>query len=485
MNFVPKNLLAPVPQGVTAAQAAYGTVGAIALHAVRRANASLGENVAVIGLGLVGLLAVQIAQAAGGRVLATDLDSEARAFAGRLGAECVVGPEESIDAVAESFTNGLGIDAILVCAATSSSDPVRLAASLCRDRGRVVVVGDVGLDIPRTAYYEKELELRLSRSYGPGRYDPSYEEHGHDYPIGYVRWTEQRNVAEFLRLVGQGLVDVDALTTHRFPVEQAGDAYALISGDRSPGLRPVGVVLEYAAEQPSAATVRFVAPRRAASGSVGIGLIGAGNFATRVLLPALSSDGRVRLVGVCTIGGSSAGQVGERFGFSYATSDAAALVDDPAVDAVVIATRHDSHSALAAQGPARGEGGPVREAAGDHMDRARGRGCRVPVGDEPARRRLQPPILRSSESSWMSSRQAFRERSCAVSTPVHSPTGTGRTIPPRAVAGSSASSVTSSTWRAMSLATARCGSRRSSSGRSTPRARPSRSSSTSSSRTAR
>jgi predicted dehydrogenase len=351
VNFVPQNLLARAPEGVTPAQAAFGTIGAIALHSVRRAGVSLGERVAVIGLGLVGLLVVQLVRAAGGRVLAIDLDPEACDAARRLGAEEAVERGEAIEPVAEAFSAGDGVDAVLVCAATSSSDPVDLASALCRDRGRVVIVGDVGLEVPRTPFYEKELELRLSRSYGPGRYDPAYEEHGHDYPIGYVRWTEQRNVAEFLRLVGQGLVDVDALITHRFPIEQADDAYALISGERAEGdgVRPIGVVLEYAAEQPAAATVPLAAPRRSVPGWVGIGLVGAGNFATRVLLPGLSSDERVRLVGVRTAGGSSAGQVGERFGFTYATSDAAALVDDPDVDAIVIATRHDSHAALAAQ----------------------------------------------------------------------------------------------------------------------------------------
>jgi predicted dehydrogenase len=352
VNFVPQNLLARVPEGVTAAQAAYGTIGAIALHSLRRAHVSLGERVAVIGLGLVGLLVVQLARAAGGRVLATDLDPEACAAARRLGADRVVERGDSIEAAAEAFTDGHGVDAALVCAATASSDPVDLASSLSRDRGRVVIVGDVGLDVPRGPFYEKELELRLSRSYGPGRYDPSYEEHGHDYPIGYVRWTEQRNVAEFLRLVGQGLVDVDALTTQRFPIEQAADAYALIAegGPAGDSERTVGVVLEYTGEKPAQPTIQLAPSRRATSGPVGVGLIGAGNFATRVLLPALSSDDRVRLVGVCTAGGTTAGQVGERFGFAYATSDPAAIIGDDDVDAVVVATRHDSHAALAAQG---------------------------------------------------------------------------------------------------------------------------------------
>jgi predicted dehydrogenase/threonine dehydrogenase-like Zn-dependent dehydrogenase len=352
VNFVPRNLLARVPEGVTAAQAAYGTIGAIALHSVRRANVSIGSSVAVVGLGLVGLLVMQIVRAAGGRVLATDPDSAVCDVARELGADRVVEGDDSIESISASLTEGHGVDAAIICAATSSNDPIKLASALCRDRGRVVVVGDVGMHLPRAPFYEKELELGLSRSYGPGRYDSSYEEHGRDYPIGYVRWTEQRNLAEFLRLVGQKLIDVDALTTHRLPVERAADAYALIAGDRSAGERAIGVVLEYPGD-PSAASSRRVeidsslsAPPR---GSVRLGVIGAGSFATRVLLPALAKDERVTFVGVSTASGSTARRVAERFGFAHATSDAEELIGSADLDAVVIATRHDSHAALAAR----------------------------------------------------------------------------------------------------------------------------------------
>ena len=352
INFVPQNLLARVPEGVTAAQAAYGTVGAIALHSLRRGQVSLGDRVVVIGLGLVGLLAMQLARAAGARVLATDVAPEACGIARRLGADSVADRIESIEAVADSFTGGHGFDAALVCAATPSSEPIELASALCRDRGRVVVVGDVGLEVPRPPFYEKELELRLSRSYGPGRYDPSYEEHGHDYPIGYVRWTEQRNLAEFLRLVGQKLVDVDSLTTHRFPVEKAVDAYAVITGAQSTtdAPRPIGVLLDYAGERRRATSsaVEITDHRRSPAGPVRLGLVGAGHFATRILLPALASDERVALQGVCTASGLTAQQVAARFGFSKAASDAEAVIDDPDVNAVVIATRHDTHAELAA-----------------------------------------------------------------------------------------------------------------------------------------
>jgi threonine dehydrogenase-like Zn-dependent dehydrogenase len=258
VSFVPQNLLAAVPEGVTAVQAAYGTLGAIALHGVRRAGVSLGDRVGVIGLGLVGLLAVQLARAAGGVVLATDLDPALCDTAAKLGAERATVRTDSVIAVAQAFTGRNGLDAVLICAATPSSDPIDLAAELCRDRGRIVVVGDVGIDVPRAPFYEKELELRLSRSYGPGRYDAAYEEHGHDYPIGYVRWTEQRNLAEFLRLVAQSRVDVDTLTTHRFPIEKAADAYALVTAGGAEGERPIGVVLDYVAH---VGRTRSFAPR--------------------------------------------------------------------------------------------------------------------------------------------------------------------------------------------------------------------------------
>jgi predicted dehydrogenase/threonine dehydrogenase-like Zn-dependent dehydrogenase len=351
VNFVPQNLLARVPDGVSPTQAAYGTIGAIALHSLRRANVSVGTHVAVIGLGLVGLLTVQLVRAAGGRVLATDVDPTVCEVASQLGAERVVLGAESIESIAASFTGGHGVDAALICAATSSNDPIDLASALCRDRGRVVVVGDVGMNVPRPPFYEKELELVLSRSYGPGRYDPTYEEHGRDYPIGYVRWTEQRNLAEFLRLVSLKLVDLDALTTHRFSVDQAADAYALIAGEDG-GERPIGVVLEYKGDPAAASasrvelTPRLHEPRRDA---VRVSVIGAGNFATRVLLPTLSQDKRVSFVGVSTASGVSARHVAERFGFAQASSDAEELIDDTDVDAVVIATRHDSHAALAAR----------------------------------------------------------------------------------------------------------------------------------------
>src|SRR5690606_475554 len=274
---------------------------AIALQVVRIADVRLGENVAVIGLGLLGQLAVQILAAAGCRVFGIDLDAEKVALARELGAEGAVVRSEAVTEAAEAFTNGMGFDAVVITAATDSNDPVELAGELCRDRGVVSVVGAVKMDVPRRAFYEKELQLRLSRSYGPGRYDPEYEEKGHDYPIGYVRWTERRNLGEFLRLLSTGAVRMDELITHRFPFAEVERAYGTLTGEEGRGA--LGVVLEYpeeATEEPRRIVVRDVAdPRAPVTGPIGVGLIGAGNFAQDVLIPSLKRLG-VEFRGVVT-----------------------------------------------------------------------------------------------------------------------------------------------------------------------------------------
>jgi predicted dehydrogenase/threonine dehydrogenase-like Zn-dependent dehydrogenase len=350
--FVPANLLAPVPAGLAPEQAAYATLGAIAMHGVRQAEVDLGSTVAVIGLGVVGLLAGQLARAAGARALAVDLDPDACKLARRVGLDRSVERDEPVEEIARAFTGGIGVDSVLVCASAATPDPLELAVELCRDRGRIVVVGAVPVTLPREQLYAKELELRMSRSYGPGRYDPVYEDHGTDYPIGYVRWTEGRNLAEFLRLVAAGSVDVEALTSHRFSIDQATEAYDLVAGRGGDGRRPVGVVLTYEPE-PSALSPRvdvLPAPPHRSAGTARVGLVGAGSFATRVLLPALATDPRVELVGVASATGVSARHVAGQRGFRYATTDGEALVDDPEIDAVVVTTRHDSHAALARRG---------------------------------------------------------------------------------------------------------------------------------------
>lgn len=344
--YVPRNLAVAIPDGVSFEDASYVTVGAIALQGVRVAGPRLGETVVVLGLGLLGQLTVQILRAAGCRVVGIDLDLAKVALARELGAELSILRSDDVHGALEAFTGGIGADSVIVTAAADSNDPIELAGELCRDRGVVSMVGAVRMDIPRKVYYDKELELRLSRSYGPGRYDPEYEEGGRDYPISYVRWTERRNMEEFLRLVAAGQVTPARLTSHRFDLADAERAYAIVTGeDRQPFL---GVVLTYPPE--AAADGRTVRLREAAprAGTLGLGVIGAGNFAKAVLLPRIAKSG-VDLVGVATATGPSARATGDKFGFGYCTTDTEKLLADPAVHAVVIATRHGSHASMTAR----------------------------------------------------------------------------------------------------------------------------------------
>jgi predicted dehydrogenase/threonine dehydrogenase-like Zn-dependent dehydrogenase len=342
---VPRNLMARVPDGVELSDAAYATVGAIALHGVRQADARLGEHVGVIGLGLVGQVAMRLLVTAGAVPMGVDLDDAAVELARSSGALAFRRDEPGLEQGVIEATRGLGLDAILICAATSSLDPVALAARLARDRGRLVIVGDVPVEADRALLYEKELDLRLSRSYGPGRYDRDYEEHGRDLPAGYVRWTEQRNLQAFVDLLASRRLDLTGLTSHRYPIERAEEAYAaLMSGG---GERSFGVLLEYHYEQPLEPTP-FRSTTRRSTGSVRIGLIGAGAFARGTLLPALREE-NAELAAVATEGGLSAADVADRFGFERTAASTDEILSDDSINAVVIATRHGSHAALAAQ----------------------------------------------------------------------------------------------------------------------------------------
>jgi predicted dehydrogenase/threonine dehydrogenase-like Zn-dependent dehydrogenase len=341
---VPQTLVARVPDTVDLADAAYATVGAIALHAVRQAGASVGEHVGVIGLGLVGQLAVRLLSASGCFPVGIDPDPQAVAVAGLGGARGFLRGEPTLEQAVAALT-GQGLDAVLVCAASSSSDPLDLAVSLARGRATIVIVGDVPVTTSRERMYRKELELKIARSYGPGRYDRSYEEHGRDYPIEYVRWTEQRNMQAFVDLIAAGRIAPSDLTTHRFPLDRAPEAYATLL-DPAAETRAFGVLLEYGEEAPHR-TAAQARPSRRASSSPRIGLIGAGAFARSVLLPALSSTGAT-LAAVATSGGLGAADVAARYGIERAVGvDELLAADD--LDAVVIATRHDSHAALTAQ----------------------------------------------------------------------------------------------------------------------------------------
>jgi predicted dehydrogenase len=352
---VPQNLCVHVPDAVPLDQAAFATIGAIALQGVRQAGVSLGETVGVVGLGLLGLITVQLLRSAGCRVVGVDLDASRRALAERFGADATFAPDNPD---AERFTrrvNAAGLDAVIIAAATTTNAPIELAGRLSRDRGRVVIVGAVRIDIPRSPFYEKELEVRLSRSYGPGRYDPQYEEKGTDYPIGYVRWTEGRNMGAVLDLVAQGKLDVSSLITHRYLLSEAERAYQALERGGEPSL---GVVLdhEFLSENDLAAkkTVSVAAPREPKA-DVGVAFIGAGNFSQAMLLPHLKNNRDVRLCSVATRVGLNARSVAERADFENCSTDIEAVLADPAVDLVLIASRHDSHAELVAASIAAGK----------------------------------------------------------------------------------------------------------------------------------
>jgi predicted dehydrogenase/threonine dehydrogenase-like Zn-dependent dehydrogenase len=351
--YVPKNLCCKLPDAAPLEGACYTTVGAIALQGVRQADPRLGESVAVIGLGLVGQLSVQLLKSAGCGVLGVDIDDAACELAMKSGADLVAVDTESARADCARLTNGRGADCVIITAATKSSQPIELAAEIARDRARIVVVGLVGMDIPRHSFYEKELELRLSRSYGPGRYDSQYEEKGTDYPIGYVRWTEKRNMEAFLHLVADGKINTDLLTTHRFTVGQAEEAYELITGNRE---RYCGVVLQYpASDEIKTPAEKATHAKAVTTGELGVSFIGAGNFARGVLLPTVKRSTKVQLVGVGAATGLSAKNTADQFGFSYPTTDFDQILSDENCRAVFVVTRHDLHAQLAAEALRRGK----------------------------------------------------------------------------------------------------------------------------------
>jgi predicted dehydrogenase/threonine dehydrogenase-like Zn-dependent dehydrogenase len=347
--YIPATLCTRVPEGVGLDEAAFATVGAVALQGVRQSGVTIGDRVAVIGFGLVGQITVQLLRAAGCEVAGVDLDGARCAAAKAFGA---VATTSASGAVAGrellAATGASGYDAVIITAGTRSDGPIELAGQIARDRGTVVVVGDVGMQVPRAPFYEKELTLKLSRSYGPGRYDPLYEEMAIDYPLGYVRWTEQRNMAEFLRLLAGARVDVKPLITHRFAVDNAAQAYAAVT---DPGSRSLGVLLEYPQgdwERPRIEVAR-PAPGEPVRGAIGVGFLGAGNFATATLLPALAADARFAPRGVYTLSGLSARDVAERNGFTFCAGSADEVLSDPDTGAIVIAARHASHASLAVQ----------------------------------------------------------------------------------------------------------------------------------------
>lgn len=355
---VPRNLCVAVPDGVSDEQASYVTLGAIAMHGMRQADQQFGATVLVVGLGLVGLLTVQMARAAGYRIIGLDIDPKKLELARRLGTDMALAPDDpNLTAQVRTMTRGIGADAVLLTVGSRDSGAVfEHVAALARDRAKVVVVGDIKMDISRRTYFEKELEILQSRSYGPGRYDKNYEEGGQDYPVGYVRWTEGRNLQAFLDLIAAGRLDPAQLTTHRYSIDQADEAYQLVTGERKEFT--VGVVLGYAAGEP-AADVAKPAVTKVGLGSkarnIGLGIIGTGQFAKGVLLPAIVETGGFKVVGVASARGLSADAVAGRYKAAYATTDARRVLDDPAITAVVVATRHDSHGRYVIEALERGK----------------------------------------------------------------------------------------------------------------------------------
>jgi len=342
---IPQNLLAHVPDHVNFEEAAFATLGTIAMHGFRLAQPQIGERVAVIGLGLVGLLAVNIARAAGTQVYGIDLAQDRIDLGRKLGATCAT-PAES-EAGALPFTNGQGFDIVLICADTKSNDPIELAGRLARDRARVVAVGAVGLNIPRTLYYNKELNFIVSRSYGPGRYDDKYEARGIDYPIGQVRWTEGRNLQAFIDLLANRQINISPLISHRFTIDQAPQAYDLITGKtKQPFL---GVVLTYP-QQPASIPASHVEvipaaqPGSAITGALRLGVMGAGNYAKAVFLPNVKKVGGVDRQTIVSSTGVSASHAAKKFAFQFASSSESDILDNPDINLVAILTRHNQHA---------------------------------------------------------------------------------------------------------------------------------------------
>jgi predicted dehydrogenase/NADPH:quinone reductase-like Zn-dependent oxidoreductase len=342
---VPRLLIARIPsETVGFDEAAFTTLGAVALHGVRNAEAKLGDIVAVIGLGLLGQLTVQILKAAGCCVLGMDISTERADLALRLGADAVSISASGFQDLCLQHSGGHGADAVLIAAQTASNDPVNLAGAVARHRAVVVAIGTVAMDIPRRSFYEKELDFRVSRSYGPGRYDPAYEEKGIDYPIGYVRWTETRNMEAFLKLLADRKLNLQPLITHRFPIARAHSAYDLITGKTQEPF--LGVLIAYPHDASDSRTVNLSVPDRpvATHKSIQVGLLGAGSFATSTLLPAIKQVAGVEMVIASAASGSHARYAAQKFGFRSCTTDEREILNHPTVNTVVITTRHHLHA---------------------------------------------------------------------------------------------------------------------------------------------
>lgn len=341
--YVPRTLAVKLPDSVSYEAGAFATVAAIALQGIRQAEIVVGHNVAVLGLGLLGQLSVQMLKAAGCRVMGIDLDVERVKLAIDCGADSTCRNDMAV-AQAATFTNGRGFDAVIITAATSSNEPVELAGEIARDRAIIVAVGAFGMNLPRKVFYEKELDFRLSRSYGPGRYDAEYEDKGQDYPYGYVRWTEQRNMEAFIQLVEAGAINIEPLISHRFPIEDAAQAYDVIAGKTDEPF--LGVLLTYDVDKelPRKITLKSLPEKHEPQAIVRVGVAGAGNFANATLLPAMKEVEDLELVGIVSGSGMTSRTSGDRFGFSFCTSNFHDLAQDERVNWLVLSTRHNLHA---------------------------------------------------------------------------------------------------------------------------------------------
>ena len=342
---VPGNLVCKIPENVDFDEAAFTTVGAIAMQGIRRAQVQFGDNVVVIGLGLLGQIACQILKAAGAHVIGIDVMKERVELAKELGGAdiCFTAEKDAVDNVLK-YTDGIGADSVLIYAATTSNEPVKQAMEMARKKGRVIVVGAVGMDIDRSPFYEKELDFLISCSYGPGRYDPLYEEKGVDYPIGYVRWTENRNMQEFLKMVSEKKVNVKRLINHVFPIEDAAKAYETLNSEK----RPIGVLFKYK-ELPKKELVRKTQLKPSVIGTannINVAVIGAGGFAQAYHLPNLKKIPFYIIKTVVTRTGSNAKNIAEEYGAEYCTTDYKEVIEDANINLVVIATRHNLHAPI-------------------------------------------------------------------------------------------------------------------------------------------
>ena len=339
---VPKNLCALIPDNVSDEEASFTVVASIGLQGIRLAEPTLGEAFVVTGVGLIGLLTVQLLRAQGCRVLAIDFDEAKLELAKQFGAEvCNPGKGEDPIAAGMAFSRGNGVDGVIITASTKSNDPVTQAARMSRKRGRIILVGVTGLELNRADFYEKELNFQVSCSYGPGRYDPDYEDNGNDYPLAFVRWTEQRNFEAILDMMSSGQVDVKPLITHRFKFEDAPKAYDLLTSDKS----ALGILLQYQSEINTRhqSTVELNATATFEANKPVVGFVGAGNYASRMLIPAFK-EGGAQLHTIATSGGINGVTHGEKTGFAKTTTDTAAMINDSEINTIAIVTRHNSHA---------------------------------------------------------------------------------------------------------------------------------------------